>query len=155
MMKTKLLEWCLGVLAGLVCANVMAGEPIKDRDVFEKQYIACMKSGFKNDCFLTLFLGHMVPNTPREDEENIKKLNKTLKEMFANFRIYDIHALDKVMTAGISERRTYILEREGDGNVIGYRVIFRKVLGEWYVFSFHWSESEEKLRKLLNLSAED
>ncbi|MDR1463015.1 MAG: hypothetical protein LBI68_07765 [Azoarcus sp.] len=102
MMRTKLLKWCLGVLAGLVCANVMAGEPIKDRDAFEKQYIACMKSGFKNDCFLTLFPKYMVSNV-HDKEDGMKKLNVKLKERFANFRVYGVHVLDKVITAGITE----------------------------------------------------
>jgi hypothetical protein len=142
----------LGLLAGLTFSAVAAAasEPIKDRDAFEKQYIPCMKSGFKDDCFLSLFLRHTVSNIQNK-EETMKKVNVKLKERFTNFRVYDVHVLDKVTTGGITERRTYILEREGDGDVIACRVIFRKTLGEWYVFSFQWNESEENLRKLLNL----
>jgi hypothetical protein len=144
----------LGLLAGLAFSVVAAAasEPVKDRDAFEKQYIACMKSGFKNDCFLSLSLRHMSPyTTSREDEEKIKKFNEELKEKFAGFGIYDVHILDKVMAAGITERRTYILERGGDGAVAVCRVVFRKTLGEWYVFAFQWNESDEEVRKLLNL----
>jgi hypothetical protein len=150
----------LGLLVGLAFSVVAAAasEPIKDRDAFEKQYIACIKSGLKNDCFLSLSLKHMVPRTPREDEEKLKKLNNMLKERFAerfaNLGIYDVHVSDKVMTAGISEYRTYFLERKGDGAMAACGVVFHKILGEWYIFTFLWSDSEEKVRKLLKLDLE-
>jgi hypothetical protein len=154
MMKTRLLKWCLGLLAGFICLNVMASEPIKDRDAFEKQYIECMKKGFGNDCFFSLFVNRMVPPDTPDVPERIKKINDHLKGRLANSRVYDVYVVDKMMTAGIAESRNYLIELEGDGGLIGCRVFFRRILGKWYVYSFVWLEDEESIQKMLNFQKE-
>ncbi|MDR3087393.1 MAG: hypothetical protein LBU45_05515 [Azoarcus sp.] len=146
---TTLVKWGLGFLAGLVCAGAMASEPIKDKDAFEKQYIECFMKNGANDCFFSIFRGHVDPNIGNADELS-KKGNAFLKERLLTFGVYKVHILRKTVRADFFDERTYIIEYN-NGTFGCFRVLFRKFLGGWYLFTYEWVGSDADIYKALQL----
>ena len=142
-------KYGLGVVVGLFFSVVaMASEPvpIEDKDAFEKQYIDCLKSGFKDKCFSALFSSHLTLGADRVslDQADSFYKNESL--------VYEIHVLDKVIRAGVFDSSTYLIERT-DAVFAGADVTFMKLKGAWYVYSYSVNTSSEFVLKILNLPA--
>jgi hypothetical protein len=153
-------KYGLAFLAGLILSGVaMAGEPvpIEDRDAFEKEYLECFKSGLKDNCFISVFSGHLDQNV-KEPEKSLNKANTYYLDVIrispgsAPGSVYKIHPLNKEMRAGIFDSRSYLIERF-NGGLLGFYVVFRKLKGNWYVFAYAMDESEDFVLKLINLPA--
>jgi hypothetical protein len=69
------------LFAGIATANekIPAHLPIEDKDVFEKQYIGCIESGFKNKCFSTLLGRHLMRS------DNVTDVIQALQKMDDGF----------------------------------------------------------------------
>jgi hypothetical protein len=148
-------KYGLAFLAGLILSGVaMAGEPvpIEDRDAFEKQYIECFMSGLKDNCFISVFSGHL-DRTIKNPTETLNKLNSYyLSIQKRHSSIYKIHALDKTIRAGVFDNRTYIVEHSNE-TLIGFNVIFVNRKGNWYAYSISMkdNDNDEFLYEILNL----
>jgi hypothetical protein len=142
-----------GLLAGLLFCGALAGEPvpIEDRDAFEKEYLACIKSGLEEDCFLVLFSSHLC-----EDIKNPEEASRKHDAYYRNIlkispgSIYAIHPLDKTIKAGIVDSRTYLVEHRTNGFFLFF-VNFVKQKGKWYILGYDTYPESEKINKFINL----
>jgi hypothetical protein len=142
----------LGLLIGIfLSSTTMASEPvpIEDRDAFEKQYVDCIISKANDNCLVSLFLDHLDPKI-KEADKVMEDTNKYWIEALAICQPYAVHVLDKVIRANAFEGRSYLIECH-DGNIRETYVNFRKIREGWYVFGFRLTNSEEMMRRLLNI----
>ena len=145
-------KYGLGVVVGLFFSVVaMASEPvpIEDRDAFEKQYIACLIAEAKENCFVLLFSDHLDTKI-KNASEVIRDTNKYWMEVLETCHPYTVHVLDKTVRANAFEGRAYLIECS-DGSIRGTYVNFRKIREGWYVFGFRLTNSDESMRRLLNI----
>jgi hypothetical protein len=146
----------LSLLAGIfLSATAMASEPvpIEDRDAFEKQYIACIMSGAKNNCYASLVSKHLDPSLKKTDTlilslEKVNWICQGKTEKLSS--VYEVHAIDKIIRGGVVDSRTYLIECS-NGDFIGAYMNFRKVNGKWYIFAYSINSSNEFIQKLLKL----
>jgi hypothetical protein len=141
------------LIAGLLFASIGTANgqtPIKDKDAFEKKYIECIMSGWKNKCFSALIIGHFRPNF--EDKiPLVKKELHNIDELANQFgSVYRVHPLDKIIRANIWDNRTYLIEHF-NGKFSGAYINFIKIKEEWYVYTFLFDNSEEFIKKLLKI----
>jgi hypothetical protein len=146
-MKT-LGKWCLGFVMGIAYATVAAaGEPIKDKDAFEKQYVECIISGFKDRCWSKLLLKHARPH-----EGNDQDIGNVLRKIEAIFgdqgSIYKVHSIEKAIVADMSDSRTYMVEFS-NGKFCGVFLRFIKIKEEWYITDVSVNNDESFLKKIL------
>ncbi|MDR2165466.1 MAG: hypothetical protein LBO79_07590 [Zoogloeaceae bacterium] len=140
------------LLAGLIFSvAAMANEPvpIEDRDAFEKEYLACLKTGLRNKCFSTLFSSHLDYNF--KDLEVLGRIDDLSANQLADCPpVYDVHVVDKILRGGVLDSRTYLIECS-DRSFVGVYVNFRKTRNEWYVSAFSVWGSDEFIKKILKL----
>jgi hypothetical protein len=147
---------CYAFLAGLACATVaLATEPmpIADRDVFEKQYIECIKEGIKNDCIVPLFMNHVTLGS-KGVEDTVHKFNSALQQLIKGTNVYGVYVISKTIKAEIYDDRTYLIQW-GNGSVTCFRVLFRQILGEWYMANLQLRNDNENIIKILDLKWSD
>jgi hypothetical protein len=145
----------LGLLAGVMfSAAAMANEPtpIADRDAFEKEYIACFKTGLKNKCFSTLFSGYLDHSFNIKDaHESLSDIDDlSLNQMADCSPVYNVHTVDKIVRGGVLDSRTYLIECS-NRDFVGAYVNFRKTKDEWYVFSYSVWGSGKLAQEILKL----
>jgi hypothetical protein len=155
MMKTRNFM----VIAGLLFASIGTANgqtPIKDTDAFEKKYIECITSGFKNKCFSVLLRGHFAPDaegqTPRIPQATAAshKVDEFANQLGG---VYQVHPLDKTIRANVWDSRTYLIEHL-DGRFSASHINFVKMKGEWYVFSYGFNQADGFVKQLLKLPAD-
>jgi hypothetical protein len=143
----------IGLLVGLFCATNVLAElkriPIQDRNVFESQFIECAMKRFQGRCLLPLFRDHGSPKFGNVEPVAIQ-LNTVLQEAGERLGVYEVHTFRKIIKADTYDDRIYLIEM-GDGTLICFRVVFRNVLGKWYVGTYRLSADEEAMLKLLDL----
>jgi hypothetical protein len=157
-MKTEHFMIILGLfLASIATANgqVPVGVPIEDKDAFEKQYIECIMSGFKNKCLATLVGRHLPPmnnHSPNDLADDLEKALQRAKDSPSGLlSIYKVHPLDKINKGGVWDIRTYAVEYSNE-KYQGAYINFRKIKEKWYVSRVSLgSATTEHLRKLLEL----
>lgn len=142
----------LGFLLSLTLSTgVMAGEPIKDIDVFEAGYIKCIEGGFKDDCFKNIFSGRYVSWMKKEKEE---KALFDSAEFYSKWSgrdgVYKVHIFNKMNKAGVFDYRTYFIER-ADGDLSYLVVRYRSVLGKWFINGISWGNSESGFKEFLGI----
>jgi hypothetical protein len=137
-----------GLLAGLVFSCAAPADepaPIEDRDAFEKQYVECFKSEWKDKCLSTLFLIHL--DSGFEDANKILNQLENMQDTLGCLP-YDVHIVDKVIRGEVFDSRTYLIECS-NRNFVGSQVIFRRTKGQWHVFAIHFGNEDEFLQKIL------
>jgi hypothetical protein len=154
MMKFSL-KHGLGLLAGLLLSVVaLASEsvPIEDRDAFEKEYLACFMSGLKDDCFVSVFSGHLDPRI-ENPEENLRKSNRFYLDdvKISPGYAYKIHLLEKVEKAGIFDSRIYLIEQNSSGGLLAFHVVFTKRKGDWYIGAYGMRVKSEEIYRILGI----
>jgi hypothetical protein len=145
----------MGMLAGLSLSSVtLASEPIlipiMDRDVFEKKYLECFKSGLENKCFSTLFSDHLDFGTGDAKKFSNQMDGILAKRMPECLPVYNVHAVDKVTRGGVFDNRTYLIECF-NRKFVGVQITFRKTREQWHISKFHIGASDEILQEILNL----
>jgi hypothetical protein len=152
------------LLAGLIFSvAAMANEPVpiepmpvEDRDAFEQEYIACIMSKLGKDCLVSLFSGHFGnPN----GNYRIAEINEGFKKLLDSdsIRVVRIIPLEKVTRANYFDSRTYLIEYTNDKVpadrllVMGAYLVFGRINRFWYVYEFHINNTENFVRRLINL----
>jgi hypothetical protein len=151
----------LGLLAGIfLSATAMASEPvpIEDRDAFDKRYVECIRFGLKNDCLISTLSGHFALSV---NEIELREINERLKEGLKTAKILNIFPLEKVVRANYFDSRTYLVEYEDEKSyadnspsrprIAAAYIVFGRLNKNWYVYSFDIDNSENFVRRLINL----
>ncbi|MDR1661532.1 MAG: hypothetical protein LBR95_03775, partial [Azoarcus sp.] len=123
-----------------------AGEPIKDKDAFEKQSIECIMSGVKDGCWSKLFIKH----TPPDDDKNQDLVNALRKiEVFVGDRgsVYKVHPVERTTVADISDGRVYVIEYSS-GRFCGVFIHFKKIKESWYISTFSVNDEDVFFKKI-------
>ncbi|MDR2925823.1 MAG: hypothetical protein LBU76_07755 [Azoarcus sp.] len=147
-----------GFLAGLACAaGVQAAEPvpIEDIKIFERQFTECIMSSVKNDCIVSLFKKHAFSAVISADviSADIDALNSIVRKDLEETGVYKVYVsrVSKPVEVEIFDDKFYIIEKK-DGDVLLFRILFRKRLGKCYIFHFEITNNNKKVSKLLGLS---
>jgi NAD-dependent SIR2 family protein deacetylase len=127
----------LGFVVGIACVTAAtAGEPIKDKDAFEKQSIECIMSGGKDSCWSKLILKHVPPYNEDVDKQDFANtLRKAEALLMSQGSVYKVHPVEKKIVADIAEGRAYVIEYS-NGKARGVFIYFRRIKEEWYIISF-------------------
>jgi hypothetical protein len=96
-----------------------------------------------------LFVGHASPLFI-EPEKGAQKFSALLQKLSREVGLYKVSSFRKTMKAGIYDDRVYLIEARS-GSLACFRLVFRKVLGKWYVGTYRISGDEEASFKLLDL----
>lgn len=137
------------LLSAAVISGASANEKIPDTEEFEKQYIQCIESGFKSDCFSKTFSGHFdsyYKNPEKAPSSTVEYFQKWLNGK----SVYKVHVASKVLKAGIFDNRSYLIERS-DGAISGIFIGLRKVTGDWYVYDIQGGVTDSYVRGILNM----
>lgn len=135
-----------GLSLGLFCMTAKAGEPIVDLDQFEARYIACIEDekAFADHCLNQLFKPHNLPwYKPTTD---LKETEEILKKGFGS-GVYKVHPITRKNTAGLYQRRWYLIENEA-GGLMQLTTRFRTVKGEWYYVDLSFTNDKQALGQI-------
>ncbi|MDR2690497.1 MAG: hypothetical protein LBB76_12190 [Azoarcus sp.] len=141
----------LSLLAGIfLSATAMASGsvPIEDNDVFEEKYIDCIMSGANNDCFSSIFSGHLVPKVDEDQKRIVNGINEHWTKILQQCHPYKVHRAGKTIKADIFDGRKYVIECSND-SFIGLHIKFLRVKGKWYVSSVSLDDSDSIVRDIL------
>ncbi len=139
--------WFVG--AAMISTFCHAAEPIKDKDRFEADYLACIQAGFKNNCWVNVFSGHSIPWADGE-AKSLRASEAAYKEWLGDQAMYKVHIGSKEIKGEIYDNRSYVMERD-DGSAVGLWISFRQVKGKWYFGELLGSSSDEFIRTSLGI----
>lgn len=130
---------------------VMASEPIKSRDVLEKDLIACLMGKPKESKCITNILGNKLIPGNESVVAVANQMDDLLIKWLGNENIYAVHFIKSVKAGDVTEKRIYLIE-DSIGNFMAMTVVTIKHLGKLYTYKFHLSSTDEKLEEVLNPS---
>lgn len=140
-------KWLYGL--AFLSTISQASEPIKDKNKFEDQYINCIESSFKDNCWIKILSGHALPWA-----ENEEKVLKNSQEAYITWlegkKIYKVHPAIREIKGEVFDNRSYLLERD-DGALVSVWFSFRKVKEQWYVYEVMASSSDEFIRTAIDM----
>lgn len=143
-MYKSILIALLGLPFTLTEAN--ADIPIKNIDVFEKNYISCIEGNYKNDCFSKAFDSHFTPWTSSETKDT-ERYRNFLENWARKVEVYKVHKITTSKLGNVAEKRFYVVELT-NGSLAAFNVRYRSIKGEWYVFDLQVSNDGKIIEKL-------
>ncbi|WP_248795635.1 hypothetical protein [Pseudomonas sp. MWU13-2105] len=139
--------FCLSLLA--TASSAYSNDAIAYKDEFENQYVQCIKDKLAEGCWDKVFSGHFDPWQTKE-KDLISKSQTALSAWIGKHDIYKVHLGPKETKGEIFENRAYLIERD-DGQLVGIRIGFRQVKGQWYVSELMGSPDEAFIRSIINM----
>lgn len=134
----------------LFCLASEASEPIQDVDMFEADYLRCIKSGFADGCWTKTFLGHALPW--EENELSVLRTNESAYVKWLDGqKIYKIYPGIKEVKAEIFQNRSYVLERD-DGAAVALWISYWQVKSKWYIHEVLGSSDDEFVRSAVGMT---
>ncbi|WP_434563047.1 hypothetical protein [Pseudomonas sp. Z4-20] len=128
-----------------------ANSEISNIDSFEKSYVSCIGTRFKDKCWDKAFVGHF-DKWQKNEATIISKSQEAYLAWLNGHTVYKVHIGPSVQRAGVFESRSYLIERD-DGEIIGLQVGYRKIVGSWYIYALQGGPDDKFIRSILDMPA--